>query len=221
MNIGKHGISVLLVLISLALYGVFKAELTPFTELEVWGTITGIWSVWLAVLNRPSNWAVGILNEALFFALFWSFGLYANALLQVLVFFPISLWGMYKWMYGGQGRTELPISHMADRMYPIYLAAIILGAGVLGLVIYHFTGVFSWMDTLTTAMSIVATYMLARRQIENWMLWYAADVIYLFLFVNQGLYLTAGLYVLFALLCVKGFYDWKQIFSKERQTNGR
>lgn len=212
----SKGTSIVLFVISVLLYIAFKAGLTTFSELEVWGTLTGLWSVWWAVLNLPANWAIGLVNEALFFALFWQYGLYANAWLQVF-FAAVSIYGWVYWLIGGKQKTPAPITRISNASWHQSALTAILATLVLGQIMYTATGVLSWPDTITTVLSIIATYFLAKRKIGNWLIWFAADMIYIPYLASQGLYLTSALYVLFAALCIKGLYDWKQIYKKENQ----
>ena len=63
---------------------------------------------------------------------------------------------------------------------------------------------------LTTAFSIVGQYMLNTKIVENWLIWAIVDVIYVFMFIDQKLYLTAILYAFFVVLCLKGLFDWRR-----------
>jgi nicotinamide mononucleotide transporter len=65
-------------------------------------------------------------------------------------------------------------------------------------------------DASTTALSLIATWMQARKQIQNWLVWLAADAIYIPLYFVKALPLTGVLYSVFALMCVKGWRDWKR-----------
>jgi nicotinamide mononucleotide transporter len=66
------------------------------------------------------------------------------------------------------------------------------------------------LDSLTTCMSLAAQYLLTRRLIENWPIWIAADIIYVGLYGTRHLYLTAVLYALFIVLCLMGYFDWRE-----------
>lgn len=214
MNLSGLGksmwVSIVLLIVSIVLYGSFRAGLTPFSELELWGTITGIWSVWWAALNHPYNWVIGLVNEAIFFLMFWQYGLYANAWLQVF-FAVISLYGWVYWLMGGKKRTEAPITYTGLQNVLVLSLMTGLLTIILVKVLELTTGNYAPLDALTTAISIMATFLLAKRKVENWLFWFVADMIYIPYLASQGLYLTSALYVLFALICVKGLYDWRTI----------
>jgi nicotinamide mononucleotide transporter len=68
-------------------------------------------------------------------------------------------------------------------------------------------------DAITTAMSLVAQYMLGRKWLENWLVWIAADVIYVGLYGYKHLYLTALLYAIFIAMCIAGYRGWRKAMS--------
>jgi len=70
-------------------------------------------------------------------------------------------------------------------------------------------------DSLTTAMSLVAQYMLSRKHIENWYVWITADIIYIALYAYKQLYLTGLLYLIFMIMCIMGAIQWKKSLASE------
>lgn len=208
-------LSIGVLILSIVLFGLNIYKITNFTDIELWGFITGLWSIWLAVLNRPSNWAVGLINEGIFFVMFWNLGLYANALLQ-LFFAVVSIWGWLIWLWGGSERTEAPVRYIGVMATSIWVLIIPIATYILALSIQAFTGTYSVGDNLTTAISLVATYLLAKRYVENWLFWTVADFIYIKLFIDQGLILWAILYFIFVIMCAKGIVDWRRIFKTLR-----
>ena len=70
-------------------------------------------------------------------------------------------------------------------------------------------------DAITTALSLVAQFMLSRKWIANWWLWIAADVISIPLYIYKELYLTAGLYFVFLIMCIIGLREWKRAARAE------
>ena len=72
------------------------------------------------------------------------------------------------------------------------------------------------LDALTTVLSVEAQYLMTRKVIEHWLVWMAADVIYIWLYAERGLYLTSLLYVVFFVMCVAGWRDWLRDISHQR-----
>jgi nicotinamide mononucleotide transporter len=97
---------------------------------------------------------------------------------------------------------------------PLFALATMVSTAILMLLLRRFTdSTVPFWDALTTAISLTAQYMLARKIIDNWWLWLAADVIYVALYIYKGLYLTAVLYVIFFALCVVGLVRWQKLLA--------
>jgi len=183
--------------------------------LEIVGFLTGAVCVFLQVRENIWNWPIGIANNILYLVMFSQHRLYADAGLQ-LFFMSISVYGWWKWKFGGQDHTGLSVSR-TSRALGWKLVGITLGAAVL---IYLVLRRFSdsdvpYGDATTTAMSLTAQFMLGRKLIENWILWIAANVIYIGLYCYKHLYLTAFLNVIFIVLCVAGYRKWSKQLSPE------
>jgi nicotinamide mononucleotide transporter len=188
--------------------------LLPLDRTEVLAFVTGAWSVWLAAKNNVWTWPIGVLNSAFFVVLFWDARLYFDMALNV--FYVLSgLWGWWVWTVGGQRRTPKPVARAAGREILLVLAAV---AGLtLG---FWRAGIFiadaaPFLDALTTSVSIGAQWLLMRRLFENWYFWIAADLVYIPLYAYKGLPLTALLYVMFLLMCVRGLIEWRAILHRQ------
>jgi nicotinamide mononucleotide transporter len=132
------------------------------------------------------------------------------------------VYGWWSWLHGGRNRSELPVTRVRANTIPLLALATVAATSILMLLLRRFTdSTVPFWDALTTSMSLVAQYMLARKIIENWLLWMAADVIYVALYIYKGLYLTAVLYVIFFALCVAGLVRWqKQLVAPEAAAAG-
>jgi len=177
---------------------------------EVLAVITGIISVYLSTRENIWSWPTALVNVALYFVVFFETKLYADMGLQA-VYFALSLYGWYEWLYGGENRTELHVSR-TPRALGVRLAIIgIACAGILGTLLARFTdAALPYIDSATTSTSLVAQWMMTRKILENWSVWVAVDVVYIAMFIFKRLYLTAGLYAVFLVLAVMGYVQWKR-----------
>lgn len=73
-----------------------------------------------------------------------------------------------------------------------------------------------WSDSFTTALSIVGMWMLARKYVEQWLVWIVVDVVCCGLYVYKELYFTAGLYGLYALIAIGGYKKWIRMMEEEK-----
>ena len=168
----------------------------------------GVVSVWLTVRQNPWCWPLGMINVTLFAVLFWRERLYADAGLQ-LVYVAVCAYGWWAWVRGGPGAGPLRVSRVPRRPSLLLLAAGVLLAAVLGLTLKRATdAALPLWDASTTAFSLVAQWMQARKWLENWILWIVVDVAYVGMYLTKGLHLTAGLYAAFVVLAVLGLREW-------------
>ncbi len=182
----------------------------PTTWAEVLGFATGALCVWLVARQHILNWPLGIANNLLWILLFASAGLYADSGLQ-LVYVALALWGWWQWLHGGAHRTALVVSGTTAREWGGLVAAGVLGTTALTWFLETQTpSTVPFLDAVTTVISLMAVYGQAKKKWESWLLWMAADVIYVPLYHHKGLDLTAILYVGFFALCVKGLLEWRR-----------
>src|SRR5688572_7261022 len=183
---------------------------------EILAVVFGIISVYLSTRENIWSWPTALVNVSLYFIVFLEAKLYADMGLQV-VYFALSLYGWYEWLYGGENRTELHVSR-ATRSLGVRLLVIgAVSAAVLGTVLARFTdAALPYLDSATTSTSLVAQWMMTRKIVENWAVWVVVDVVYIGMFIFKHLYLTAGLYAVFLVLAVMGYVQWKQSFEKDR-----
>ncbi len=185
------------------------------SQLEIWGFITGAVSVWLAVKENVWNWPAAFANAVVFFLLFYHARLYADMGLQI-IFGGIAVLGWYRWLYGGTGHTELPISHVSRRDAIVLSVLAVVSTIALALYLRRINDAAPFPDAFTTVLSLVGQYLLTKKVIENWHVWIVADVLYIFMYIRRELFLTSVLYVIFLLMCIAGLVEWRRTF---RQTS--
>lgn len=185
------------------------------TLLEAIAVAFGIISVFLSVRQHIWSWPTALVNVALYFWLFYRVGLYSDMGLQV-VYFALSLYGWYEWLYGGKGHTKLEVSRATPRVWLGVVAAGVVCWLILGSITSRLKGAaLPYVDAATTTTSLVAQWMMTRKILENWAIWIAVDVVYVGMFIFKHLYMTAGLYAVFLVLAALGHIEWKRSLASQ------
>jgi nicotinamide mononucleotide transporter len=180
------------------------------SALELLAAVTGALSVWLSVRQNIWSWPTAIVNVVLYAVVFREAKLYADMGLQV-VYAILSVYGWYEWLYGGEGRTRLPVTRTGPRLGALLALIAAAGSALLGVLLHRATdAALPYMDSFLSSTSLVAQWMMTRKLLENWLVWIAVDVLYVGMFLFKGLYLTAGLYAVFLALAVRGWLDWRR-----------
>lgn len=176
--------------------------------LELLGFVTGGVCVWLAARENIWNWPIGLANNVFYLIVFLRTGLYADSGLQVF-YFAIGVYGWWKWARGGPAHRELPATRISRTDAAVMGCVALVSAMLLYVGLRHYTNsTVPAGDAITTALSLVAQYMLGRKWLENWLVWIAADVIYIGLYFYKHLYWTSLLYAIFIAMCVAGYRGW-------------
>jgi nicotinamide mononucleotide transporter len=180
--------------------------------LEPVAVATGIISVFLSVRQNIWSWPTALVNVALYFVVFRDQKLYADMGLQV-IYFVLSLYGWYEWLYGGENRTVLKVSRGNARMAVTLTTIAVIGVATLGTIFARYTDAsLPYVDSATATTSLVAQWMMTRKVLENWAVWIAVDVVYVGMFIFKHLYLTSGLYAGFLVLAVMGHLQWRRSY---------
>ena len=196
--------------------GVRRLSHTPVNALEILATLLGIANIILLVRRSIWNYPFGIAMVALYADIFFTAKLYSDALLQ-LFFFAIQVYGWWAWWRAGGGEHKVEVERLTGAARTAWIAMIALTSFAWGTMMHAYTDAsFPWWDATVAMASIAAQILLARRMIENWVLWIAVDAMAIGLYLTKGLTLTAGLYFVFLLLCIFGLREWAAAERAER-----
>lgn len=176
---------------------------------EVFGFITGGACVWLVVRQHVLNWPIGLVNNIVFFVLFFNSRLYADMGLQV-VFFALGVYGWWNWVRFGPDSQPLKPTHANRGEWVGITIFLIGGTALLREILIEVNGSAPFWDAFTTVLSLVAQFLLCRKRIENWCFWISADAIYVPLYISRDLPLTGVLYGIFLVLCIIGLVFWRR-----------
>ncbi|VVM79495.1 nicotinamide riboside transporter PnuC [Pseudomonas fluorescens] len=177
--------------------------------LELFAATLGVIAVWLTVKQNPWCWPIGLVMVLLYSWIFFEVKLYSDMLLQV-IYAALQLYGWRQWTRAGETRQGRQVSQLGGQSIMVSLAVGAIGSVLLGAAMAHWTDAAQpWLDAALTGFSLVAQVWMAQKRVQCWPLWIALDVIFVGLFVYKGMYLTAGLYALFAVIAVQGWREWR------------
>jgi nicotinamide mononucleotide transporter len=179
------------------------------TWLEFFGVIFNLLGVWLTIKKNRFCFPVGIVGVALYVIYYFQIKLYADTLLQ-LIYIGLLAYGWMQWKKSSDD-NEFVATRVLPRQW-IVLSFICIGVTLLiGTIFHRFTDAsIPYIDALLTSMSLIAQWLVAKKKLENWLIWIAADVIYVGVFIFKESYPTAILYFIFIVLAVAGYFNWKK-----------
>ena len=178
--------------------------------IEIIAAVFGVVSVFLSVRQNIWSWPTAIVNVGLYIFVFFGAKLYADAGLQV-VYVVLNAYGWYHWLYGGKNRTELAVSRTSGRLAGLLAAIGLVASAAIGTLLATRTdAALPYVDALTTSTSLVAQWMMTRKLLENWLVWVAVDVVYIGMYINKSLYVTAVLFLIFIILSAMVYFQWKR-----------
>ena len=186
--------------------------------IEVFGAITGILYLIFSVVQSIWLWILGLITSVVYTYVFFFSGLYADMGLQVY-YVVISIYGWYYWKFGikDKNTTRLPVSRLTFRLgLSLFVVSLLLYVVIVLLLLYvpENLGIdkssLPYLDAFTTAASIVATWMLARKILEHWIAWIVIDSISAGMYIYKGLYPTTALFIVYTVFAFVGYFSWKK-----------
>ncbi len=184
--------------------------------LDIFTTVLGLIYIWLEYRAHVALWVIGIIMPALDIILYWQHGLYGDA--GMACYYTLAaLYGLYVWKFRKSKnlKQELPISHMPKRQYLSATVGFFVAWGVVYYILITWTNsTVPVLDSFTNALSFVGLWALARKYLEQWLFWIVVDVVCCVLYIQKGIPFKAGLYGLYVLIAIAGYYKWKKMMSK-------
>lgn len=186
--------------------------------IEIIGSILSVIYLYLSIKQKVSLWIFGFMCSALYIVVFFQSKFYADMTLQ-FYYLGVSIYGWFSWKEKAkQTGKELPIKKTNLRnvliLLPITIAVLFLYYYILK---NHTDSPLPFADSFTTALSITATWMLAKKMIEHWILWIIVDSVSAGLYFYKELYPTTILFVIYTIMAVIGWIQWRK--DLKLQTN--
>ena len=181
--------------------------------LDILTTLLGLTYIWLEYRASIVLWVVGVIMPALDIWLYWSHGLYGDA--GMAFYYTLAaFYGFYVWKFKKTRKLkqELPIIHMPRRQYLPATVCFFLAWGAIYYILITWTNsTVPVLDSFTNALSFIGLWALARKYLEQWLFWMVVDVVCCMLYVQKGIPFKAGLYGLYVLIAIAGYYKWKKM----------
>lgn len=182
------------------------------TPLEYIAVFTGILSVWYCRRENILVFPTGLVNVMIYVYLFFKAGMYANMGINA-VFFITSIYGWYNWSRGSSDEKLIVTTLHGSKIW-IFAMTTILISIILYFILTRFTNSPApLMDSITTAIFIIAMWLQAIKKRETWLLWIAGDVLMIPLSIVMGLHFTAVQYLAFLGLAVSGWIEWTKSYK--------
>ncbi len=183
---------------------------------EILALISGLIYIFFSIKQIIWLWPLGIISSALQLIVFFEKGIYADMSLQAY-YVLISFYGWYSWRFGKpKNAKKLPVIKMNQLSWIIFIISTLLIFVIIRFVLVNFTNeTVPNLDSLTTALSITGTVLLARKFIENWLVWVVVDVISTGLYIYKEIYYLSALYFVLTVLAIVGYVSWKKDLRNE------
>lgn len=197
----------------------------PMSYLEFFGVVTGGLATWLVARNNVWTWPMGVVSVVLFFFMFYQVQLYPDMFLQV--FFLITyLLGWWRWTHPGPteavdgqlGRQRLRITRTPARQLVVWGLTGVVSTLVLGTfssnlhtwfpALFSQPSSFPYLDSFTTVMSIIGTYLMIEKRLEGWYVWFVIDVLSTYIYFIKDIKLVSAEYFVFCFLAALGARNW-------------
>ena len=188
---------------------------------EAVAVILAIAYLLLAVKENILCWFFAFLSTAIYTVLFWEVSLLMESALNVY-YMAMAVYGWHQWTRGGtngdDGAHALAIRSMSGRQHVLVISGIAILTFVSGYFLSeHSSAAWPYVDSFTTWASVITTYLVARKYLQNWLYWIVIDTVSIPLYIDRGLNLTALLFVAYVVIAVYGYIKWRQ----HLRTNGQ
>ena len=177
--------------------------------IEIVGVVSSVIYLLFSIRQNILLWPTGMISAILYMVVFFQAKFYADMGLNAYYFF-ISIYGWIVWQKGkgGKGRQSVIIRIQKKQGLILFGLTALAFAGI-GVILDRYTdSPIPYWDALTTAMSFTATWMLARKILEHWIIWIIVDAISKGLYLYRGLYPTMILFAIYTTMAVIGYLEW-------------
>lgn len=185
--------------------------------LEVTAIFFGLLSVWYAKKDNIWVFPTGIINTAIYTYLLWKWSLLGDMMIN-FYYVVMSIYGWFHWTRKKDNVVQFTISRINSYEKKVSVVIFVLTIGFV-VAVYAFFDKFthwtSYIDTLITGIFFVGMWLMARRKIENWILWIVGDIISIPMYFVKGYSFTSIQYLIFTIIAIFGYLEWKKTLQQK------
>jgi nicotinamide mononucleotide transporter len=179
--------------------------------LESTAVIFAILYLILAVKQNILCWTAGIISSVLYFFIMQKAGLYMEAYLQVF-YVVMGIYGWSQWSASNASNPSFIVNTWSKYQHMITISIILVLSLLSGFLMERYTdAALPFLDALVSWGAVVATYMVAKKLLENWIYWFVIDATSIFLFIERGLWLSAVLFATYLVIIFFGYQSWNKV----------
>ena len=179
--------------------------------LESTAVIFAILYLILAVKQNILCWIAGIISSVLYFFIMQKAGLYMEAYLQVF-YVVMGIYGWSQWSASNASNPSFIVNTWSKYQHMITISIILVLSLLSGFLLERYTdAALPFLDALVSWGAVVATYMVAKKLLENWIYWFVIDATSIFLFIERGLWLSAVLFATYLVIIFFGYQSWNKV----------
>src|SRR5690554_4633624 len=198
----------------------YKAYSTSAIVLEIIAVIFAVVSVLYSKNNNIKVYPTGIISTLIFVYLLYKWELFGDMIINVY-YFMMSIYGWYLWSTISDSKPLLPITKLNRKDYQASTLIFIFSTIFVVLVYFYFEkfGVWwSYVDIFTTGIFFVGMYLLAKRKVGHWIFLIVGDFVSIPLYYFKGYTITSLLFLMYTIIAIFGYLEWKKLWNKENQT---
>ncbi len=185
--------------------------------IEIVGAVTGLIYLYFSIKQNIWLWPWGIITSLIYVYVFFQAKFYADMSLQ-FYYLGVSIYGWYFWrsVQKDDQKKQTSIIRTSTSEWMVFVSVTILLSWAFGYGLDNFTdSPLPYWDAFTTAGSVVATWMLARKYLEHWLFWIVIDIVSLGTYIYKGLYPTVVLFSVYSAMAVIGYFQWRKELNKK------
>lgn len=194
--------------------------------LEFWGTVLNIIAVWLATKENILSWPIGMISVFLYFFLFYQSQLFPDMSLQVFFFITNGI-GWWLWLNPKIGdenlKKQLKITRIANSKLLIIIVLGFIGTATMGYsaanlnrwlpTFFSVPSAFPYLDSFTTVLSVLTTFLMIKKKVECWWLWLVIDVVSTYIYWQKGLKFVGIIYFVYCFIALYGAVNWTKEYK--------